>query len=149
VVLVQRYLVVANQTLGADPLANRLRELARYGPASFFLVVPATPPRDHLWTEGEARATARASLDAAMARFAGLDAELEGEVGDGNPMFAIGDAIRDHGPFDGIVISTFPKGLSKWLKVDLPHRCEAAYGIQVTHVIGEPEAAGSGRHRRH
>jgi hypothetical protein len=149
VVLVQRYLVVANQTLGADTLANRLRELARYGPASFFLVVPATPPRDHLWTEGEARATAKASLDAAMARFAGLEAELEGEVGDGNPMLAIGDAIRDHGPFDGIVISTFPKGLSKWLKVDLPHRCEATYGIPVTHVVGEPEPAGSGRHRRH
>ena len=53
----QRYLVVANQTLGAETLANRLRELARHGPTSFHLVVPATPPRDHLWTEGEARAT--------------------------------------------------------------------------------------------
>jgi hypothetical protein len=144
----QRYLVVANQTLGAQTLANRLRELARREPASFFLVVPATPPRDHLWTEGEARATAKASMDAAMARFASLDAELEGEVGDGNPMLAIGDAIRDHGPFDGIVISTFPKGLSKWLKVDLPHRAEAAYGIRVEHVIGEPEPAASGRHTR-
>ena len=146
----QRYLVVANQTLGAETPANRLRELARHGPTSFYLVVPATPPRDHLWTEGEARATARASLDAAMARFSGLDAGLEGEVGDGNPMLAIGDAVRDHGPFDGIVISTFPKGLSRWLKVDLPHRAEAAYGIRVEHVIGEPEHAGSGRHaRRH
>ena len=137
----QRYLVVANQTLGAETLANRLRDLARHGPTSFYLVVPATPPRDHLWTEGEARATAKASLDAAMSRFGGLDAELEGEVGDGNPMLAIGDAIRDHGPFDAIVISTFPKGLSKWLKVDLPHRAEAAYGIRVEHVIGEPEPA--------
>ncbi len=146
----QRYLVVANQTLGAETLANRLRELARHDPTSFFLVVPATPPRDHLWTEGEARATARASLDAAMGRFASLNAEVEGEVGDGNPMLAIGDAIRDHGPFDGIVISTFPKGLSKWLKVDLPHRAEAAYGVRVEHVIGEPEPAASGRHaRRH
>lgn len=138
----QRYLVVANQTLGAEPLAARLRDLARHGATSFYLVVPATPPRDHLWTEGEARATARTSLESAMGRFAGLDADLEGEVGDGNPMLAIGDAIRDHGPFDGIVISTFPKGLSRWLKVDLPHRAEAAYGIPVTHVVGEPEHAG-------
>jgi hypothetical protein len=141
VVLVQRYLVVANQTLLAETLAARLRDLARHGSTSFYLVVPATPPRDHLWTEGEARATARASLDAAMVRFAGIDADLEGEVGDGNPMLAIGDAIRDHGPFEGIVISTFPKGLSKWLKVDLPHRAEAAFGIPVTHVVGEPEPA--------
>ena len=146
----KRYLVVANQTLLAETLAARLRDLARHGSTSFYLVVPATPPRDHLWTEGEARATARASLDVAMVRFAGIDADLEGEVGDGNPMLAIGDAIRDHGPFEGIVISTFPKGLSKWLKVDLPHRAEAAYGIPVTHVVGEPEPAGSGRHgRRH
>ncbi|HEX6581447.1 MAG TPA: hypothetical protein VF195_11325 [Actinomycetota bacterium] len=63
-------------------------------------------------------------------------------------MLAIEDAIRDHGPFDEIVISTFPKGLSKWLKVDLPHRAEAAFGIRVTHVVGEPESAVSGRHGR-
>ena len=37
-------------------------------------------------------------------------------------MLAIGDALRDHGPFDEIVISTLPKGLSKWLNVDLPRR---------------------------
>ena len=69
------------------------------------------------------------------------------DAAEGLSQQAIGDAIRDHGPFDGIVISTFPKGLSKWLKVDLPHRCEAAYGIPVTHMVGEPEHAGSGWRR--
>ena len=69
------------------------------------LVVPATPPRDHVWTEGEARAAAAASAgEAAMACFAGLESEFEGEVGDGNPMLAIEDALRDHGPFDEIVL---------------------------------------------
>lgn len=146
----RRYLVVANQTLAGEPLVSKIRELARAGPSSFHLVVPATPPRDHVWTEGEARATARSRLDAALQRLAALDAEVDGEVGDGNPMLAIGDAIRDHGAFDGIVISTFPKDLSKWLKVDLPHRAEATYGIRVEHVIGEPEPAAFGRHgRRH
>ena len=99
----RRYLIVANQTLVAEPLVSRMRELARAAPSSFHVVVPATPPRDHLWTEGEARATARSRLDAALARFAELGAEVEGEVGDGNPMLAIGDALRDHGPFDEIV----------------------------------------------
>ena len=46
------------------------------------------------------------------------------------------------------MLNTTQPGLSKWLKVDLPHRCEAAYGIPVTHVVGEPEQAGSGRHAR-
>jgi hypothetical protein len=61
----RRYLIVANQTLAAEPLVSRMRELARTAPSSFHVVVPATPPRDHLWTEGEARATARSRLDAA------------------------------------------------------------------------------------
>jgi hypothetical protein len=141
----RRYLIVANQTLAAEPLVSRMRELARAAPSSFHVVVPATPPRDHLWTEGEARATARSRLDAALARFAELGAEVEGEVGDGNPMLAIGDALRDHGPFDEIVISTLPKGLSKWLKVDLPHRAEASFGLRVTHVVVEPAKPTSGR----
>ena len=143
----RRWLVVANQTLASEPLVSRIRELARDAPCSFHVLVPATPPRDHIWTEGEARATARSRLDAAMARFAGLEAEIEGEVGDGNPMLAIEDALRDHGPFDEIVISTLPSGLSKWLKIDLPHRAEAAFGLRVTHVIGEAEpAAAPARH---
>jgi len=134
-----RYLIVANQTLAGEPLVSRIRDLARAQPCRFHVVVPATPPRDHVWTEGEARATARSRLEAAMARFAGLESEFEGEVGDGNPMLAIEDAIRDHGPFDEIVISTLPSGLSKWLKIDLPHRAGAAFGLRVTHVVGGSE----------
>jgi len=141
----RRYLIVANQTLAAEPLVSRMRELARAAPCSFHVLVPATPPRDHVWTEGEARGTARTRLDAALARFAELGAEVEGEVGDGNPMLAIGDALRDHGPFDEIVISTLPRGLSKWLKVDLPHRAEASFGLRVTHVVEEPARPTSAR----
>jgi hypothetical protein len=141
----RRYLIVANQTLAAEPLVSRMRELARAAPSSFHVVVPATPPRDHIWTESEARATARSRLDAALARFLELGAEVEGEVGDGNPMLAIGDALRDHGPFDEIVITTLPRGLSKWLKVDLPHRAEASFGLRVTHVVEEQARPTTGR----
>jgi hypothetical protein len=93
----RRYLVVANETLAGEPLVSWIRELSRAGPCAFFLIVPATPPRDHTWTEGEARATARARLDEALMRLSGLEIKVEGEVGDGNPMLAIDDAIRDHG----------------------------------------------------
>jgi hypothetical protein len=41
-------------------------------------------------------------------------------------MLAIADAIRDRGPFDEIVPSTLPPGLSKWLRLDLPHRAPRA-----------------------
>jgi len=146
-----RYLVVANQTLAGEPLVSRIRDLARADPSSFHVVVPATPPRDHVWTEGEARATARKRLEAAMAGFAGLESEFEGEVGDGDPMLAIEDALREHGPFDEIVISTLPSGLSTWLKIDLPHRAEAAFELRVSHVIGaaEPAMAPTPHARKH
>jgi len=143
----RRYLVVANQTLADEPLVSRIRELARAAPSTFHVVVPATPPPDHVWTEGEARATARSRLDSALARFAGLGDDTQGEVGDANPMLAIEDALRERGPFDEIVISTLPKGLSKWLKIDLPHRAQAAFGIRVTHVIGGAQPTTASTHQ--
>ena len=42
--------------------------------------------------------------------------------------------------FDEIIVSTLPKHLSKWLRVDLPHRVEHATGKQVTLV--ECKSAG-------
>lgn len=139
----RRYLVVANQTLAGEPLVSRLRELSRAGPCTFFLIVPATPPRDHPWTEGEARATAGARLDEALMRLSGQEVKVEGEVGDGNPMLAIDDAIRDHGPFAEIILSTLPPGASRWLRLDLPHRVSASFGLPMTHIVGEPAPVGT------
>ena len=141
----RRYLVIANQTLAGEPLVSRIRELSRAGPCAFFLIVPATPPRDHPWTEGEARATARGRLDEALMRLSGLEIKVEGEVGDGNPMLAIDDAIREHGPFEEIILSTLAPGASRWLRLDLPHRVAASFGLPMTHVVGEPARVGPPR----
>lgn len=143
--MLHRYLVVANQTLGGEPLVARIRELAREGPSAFHVVVPASPPRDHVWTEGEARAVAQTRLDGALKRLAELGVEVDGEVGDESPMLAIEDAIRDGGPFEAIVLSTLPPRLSRWLKVDLVHRVESAFGQRVIHVVGEPDDVGASR----
>ena len=145
-VLVHRYLVVANQTLGGELLLAKIRELARAGPSAFHVVVPATPPSDHVWTEEEAAKLATSRLDSALERMARLGLDADGEVGDGSPMLAIEDAIRDQGPFEAIVLSTLPPGLSRWLRLDLPHRVESAFGLRVIHVIGAPDHAGVARH---
>ena len=145
-VLVHRYLVVANQTLGRELLLAKIRELARAGPSAFHVVVPATPPSDHVWTEEEAAKLATSRLNSALERMARLGLDADGEVGDGSPMLAIEDAIRDQGPFEAIVLSTLPPGLSRWLRLDLPHRVESAFGLRVIHVIGDPDHAGVARH---
>src|SRR2546427_6278739 len=90
-----RYLVVANQTLGGEPLMDTVRRYLEAGPCLFHIVVPATPAGDYLtWTEGEAVALAQARLDQALERFRGLGAEASGAVGDKNPILAIEDALR-------------------------------------------------------
>lgn len=136
----RRLLVVANQTLGGEPLDHLVRELIAEGPCSFHIVVPATPPQEHLtWVEGHARAIAQERLDRALARFRELGAECDGEVGDGNPILAVGDAILG-GDFDEIVVSTLPPGASKWLRKDLPHRLQVKYGLPVRHIVGSSDS---------
>jgi hypothetical protein len=134
---VRRYLVVANQTLGGGHLVSLLRELAEK-PSTFHVLVPATPPTDHLWTEGEANAIAHRRLEIALERFRKLGIGVTGEVGDGRPLQAIDDILARES-FDEIVLSTLPPGFSKWLKLDLVHRVESTYGVPVRHVIAPRE----------
>lgn len=138
----RRYLVVANQTLGGEHLEEELRELASAGPCRFHVVVPATPPQEQwVHTEGEAIAIAEDRLARALDRFGALDAEVTGEVGGERPLDAIRDAVR-HDDYDGIVLSTLPAGISRWLGMDLPHRVERTFDLPVTHVIAEGQPAG-------
>lgn len=133
----RRYLVVANQTLGGGHLLTLLREFAEQ-PSSFHVLVPASPPADHLWTEGEANAIARTRLETALKRFRTLGIEATGEVGDGRPLQAIDDVLARES-FDAIVLSTLPPGLSKWLRLDLVHRVQTSFGLPVHHVISHRE----------
>jgi len=130
----KRYLVVANQTLGGEHLAEAVRERLVAGPCTFHVVVPATPPHDTgTWTEGEAQNIARERLDKELARFAELGAEASGEVGDADPLMAARDAALEE-TFDEVIVSTLPAGASRWLKLDLPHRLEKALGVPVVHL---------------
>jgi GABA permease len=130
-----RYLVVANQTLGAAPLLDRLHAAAAGREASFYLVVPATPPRaGFTWTEGHARSIAEQRLRAALGHFRNVGLDVAGEVGDPDPMLAVEDALRHRGS-DVIVLSTLPVGISRWLGVDLPQRMRSTFPQPVLHVV--------------
>jgi hypothetical protein len=136
-----RYLVVANQTLGAEGLAEKVREYMAAEPTTFHVVVPACHSRDSSWiTEGHDHAEAERRLEAALTRFRELGAEADGEVGDSSPVLAVQDALLA-GSYDGVILSTLPAGASRWLKRDLPHRIESKLGIKVIHVEGRLEPA--------
>jgi hypothetical protein len=134
-----RYLVVANQTLGADALADKVRQCMAAEPTTFHVVVPACHSRDSSWiTEGHDHAQAEKRLEEALTRFREFGAEADGEVGDASPVLAIHDALLA-GSYDGVILSTLPAGMSRWLKRDLPHRIESKLGIKVIHVEGKPD----------
>jgi hypothetical protein len=78
----------------------------------------------------DAEAHVRAAVE--QLRSEGLDVD-EGKVGDPDPVAAVEDAVNFK-EFDEIIVSTLPKHLSKWLRLDLPHRVEHATGKPVTHV---------------
>ncbi|MGH2740297.1 MAG: hypothetical protein ACRDH6_07450 [Actinomycetota bacterium] len=133
-----RYLIVANQTLGGEHLTEKVREVMAPG-ASFYVLVPATPPQGHaVFTEGEARAIAAERLEAALIRLRDLGAEVDGEVGGEEPTAAVRDVMRDQ-EFDEIIISTLPAGVSRWLKLDLVSNVKRAFDLPVTHIEGEGE----------
>jgi hypothetical protein len=140
---VARYLIVANQTLAADQLTERVRQLLAEGECNFHIVVPATHTRDQAFhTEGADHAVAEKRLDAALERFRALGCDADGEVGDASAFLAVRDCLLADGSYTGIILSTLPPGVSRWLRQDLPHRLERTFGLPVTQLHGQLEQVG-------
>lgn len=138
----RRYLVVANQTLLGDQLLGQITERMAAGPCQFHLVVPASHvPGRAVWTEGHDHAVAEERLAAALVRFREMGADVDGEVGDARPIDAIRDVMLHAPPFDEIILSTLPPGLSRWLRQDLPHRIQRNWDYLPLSVVTARAAA--------
>ena len=133
----RRILIVANQTAGGSHLKRAVQKAIEAGPATFTLLVPASAPSDGAWSEGQARAAAEERMREGLAVLREAGAQAEGMVGDHRPIHAITDALVAQ-PHDAIIVSTFPSGMSRWLKQDLPHRVERVFRLPTTHVVAEP-----------
>ena len=128
-------LVVANQTAESDELLEALRERAERGPCKFHLLVPTTPHGSRWATDMHSGGDeAQAHLKRAVDRYrdAGLEVD-DGQLGDPDPVAAVQDALNFK-EFDEVIVSTLHKRMSRWLKLDLPHKVEHAFGKPVTHV---------------
>ena len=112
------------------------------GSADRLLVVcPALNSQLRTWASDEdgARAAAQQRLDASLAQLRRDDIEAEGEVGDGDPLQAMEDALRTFGA-DEIVISTHPEGRSHWLERDVVGAARERFDVPITHVVVDLEA---------
>lgn len=158
-----RYLVLANQTLGGERLLAEIQRRADEGDCHLYVVVPATgadvepgqggvaasgptssmPAGSTPATDDVERARRRAfdRLKEATARFQALGcSEVRGDVGDPDPVDAAEHALKNAGPFDEVIVSTLPRGMSKWLGLDLVSKIKRRTDLPVTHVEARSEA---------
>ena len=146
-----RVLLVANKTLGSGEVAEYVRTRMSKDECQFTLLVPATPRSDRDPAESRlasrlagasegARpsydteddyAYARTRLQFGLETLRGLGATVDGDVGDPNPAKAIPEALS-RGQFDEVALSTLPKGISRWLPLNVPRQIERKFKIPVS-----------------
>ena len=146
-----RILVVANRTLGSDDLLQAIQDRMAKGPCEFTLLVPATAHAHqettmealtrritNLPVTEEARGSAEADIEYARGRvelgieqLQQLGAEVDGEVGDANPVKAVEDALSRRN-YDEIILSTLPSGVGRWLGQDVPRKVKRKFKGPVT-----------------
>ena len=137
-----RVLVVAHKTAATPALLAAVKERAAKGPASFTLLVPNAAHGLHKVVDAEDQDANEAEAMIALAvplleEAAG--GPVEGKIGDPTPLDAIQDEVNlNH--YDEIIISTLPKTVSRWLKLDLPSKV-GGLGLPVTTVTAQDRAS--------
>jgi hypothetical protein len=132
-----RTLVVANQTVGGEPLIGLLKGKAHESPHSFVVISPQGGSDEEGGLHGHER------LAHTLQRLHDEGLEATGQVMDPDPFTAIQNALQFYA-VDEIVISTFPSTRSGWLRNDLVGRVQASTSKPVEHVVVKPSEAEEG-----
>jgi hypothetical protein len=126
-------LVVANQTIGDDDLLSLLKARAVDGRHRFVLILP----------QGEGAAgDPYERLANVLRRLEDAGVDAVGQVVHPDPYTAIMNAVQYY-PVDDIIISTFPRERSGWLRADLVERVRSATGKPVEHLVAGESASNS------
>jgi hypothetical protein len=130
-----RTLVVANQTVGGEPLIGLLKGKAAETRHRFIVIAPQGGTSDG--------GDASERLAHTLQRLEDEGLMAIGQVSEADPYTAIQNAIRFYN-VDEIVISTFPSTRSGWLRSDLIDRVRASTGKTVEHVVVNAAEAAEG-----
>jgi hypothetical protein len=137
----RRILVIANETVGGEPLRDLIHERSEGVEERVRVVCPALMSAVRYFASDEdvPRAAAQERLERSLARLRELGISAEGEVGDADPLQAIADALRTFGA-DEVIISTHPEGRSQWLERGVVRAARERFDVPITHVVVDLEA---------
>jgi flavin-binding protein dodecin len=141
------YIVVANRTLGGEALTAQLGGIISTDPdASFQVVVPVIRTAMSSFEIGGAmggiavldaeaytyaKVAAQERLDELLAWFRAVRVPASGHVVVGDPVPVV-EALVAERECAGLIVSTLPSTLSRWVRMDLPQRLRRRVGIPVT-----------------
>jgi nucleotide-binding universal stress UspA family protein len=136
----KRILVIANETVGGRKLRELIRQRAAGAREEVLVVTPAlnTPLKHWVSDEDKAREAAQKRLEKSVLSLREAGVNVRGEVGDGDPLQAMEDALRTFGA-DEIVISTHPEGRSHWLERGVVSGARERFAVPITHVVVDLE----------
>jgi hypothetical protein len=126
-------LVVANLTVAAPELVERLKALAEEGPRRFIAVVPQSGVQGHRVRE------ARQRLRRLLAGLDDAGIVAAGMIGDPDPYTAVMNAVQ-YFHISEIVISTLPEGTSQWVADKLLDRVRGATNVPIEHIESRAKA---------
>ena len=134
----RRVLVIADKTCPCPELHERIRGRAQEDGLEVLVVAPALNSRLRHWVSDtdDAVVAAEARLERAVRNLREAEIDARGEVGDADPLSAIGDSLAAFDA-DEVMISTHPPGRSHWLERNLVERARDRHSVPVTHVISE------------
>jgi hypothetical protein len=132
----RRILVIANETVAATALHHAIRFRAHNVAGEVLVVVPVAAPPGRGDARQAARAAAEERLARSLERLRAAGVAARGQVGDRDPLQAIGDALAGFAA-DEILIATHPAAHSGWLERDLVERARAMFGRPVLHVVAD------------
>lgn len=99
----------------------------------------AEDARRHQEALEEAQRRARHRLERMLEQIRAAGGEADGEVASEDPLEATMAALGQPPPYDEVLVSTLPAGISRWLRMDLPSRIARLTDAPVTTVEAEPD----------
>jgi hypothetical protein len=139
----KRILVIANETVADPALKAKILERGARTSANVLVICPALNSRLKHWFSDDDGARARAAerLDVSLLELWTAGLRASGEVGDSDPIVALGDGLAKFAP-DEVVISTHPPGRSNWLEKNVVERARAlSCPVPVFHVVASSAAS--------